>query len=151
MALQIRRAGPADTETVVEFNRLLALESEGKTLDLTLLKPGVAAALSDSNKALYFLAVAQDTIAGQTMITFEWSDWRNGWIWWIQSVYVRPEFRRRGVFKALFEHIADQARRDPSVIGIRLYVEQENVAAQQTYQRLGMERTGYFVLEKYPL
>lgn len=151
MALQIRRATPADTDTVVEFNRLLALESEGKTLDLALLKPGVDAALSDSNKAFYFLAVEQEVIAGQAMITFEWSDWRNGWIWWIQSVYVRPEYRRRGVFKSLFEHIADQARRDPGVIGIRLYVEKENVAAQQTYERLGMERTGYFVLEKYPL
>lgn len=151
MGVQIRRATPADADVVVEFNRLLALESEGKTLDVALLKPGVAAALADTHKALYFLASDGEATAGQTMITFEWSDWRNGWIWWIQSVYVRPEFRRRGVFKALYEHIADSARRDPGVVGIRLYVEKENVAAQQTYARMGMERTGYFVLEKYPL
>lgn len=151
MGLHIRRATPADAEVIIDFNRLLALESEGKVLERTLLAPGVSAALADPNKALYFLAVDGDTIAGQTMITFEWSDWRNGWFWWIQSVYVRPEFRRQGIFKRLYEHIADSARRDPGVVGIRLYVERENVAAQQTYARMGMERTGYFVLEKYPL
>ncbi len=151
MALTVRRATPADAPVIVEFNRLLALESEGKTLDLTLLTPGVAAGLADPNKALYFVAEDGPTVLGQMMVTFEWSDWRNGWFWWIQSVYVRAEARRRGVFRALYEHVAQTARTDKGVIGLRLYVEHENHSAQQTYQRMGMEWTTYHVLEKYPL
>ncbi len=85
------------------------------------------------------------------MITTEWSDWRNGWIWWIQSVYVRHDARRQGVFRTLYEHVCATARADPGVVGLRLYVEQENHAAQQTYLQLGMERTGYLVLERCPL
>jgi GNAT superfamily N-acetyltransferase len=85
------------------------------------------------------------------MITTEWSDWRNGWFWWVQSVYVRPEARRRGVFRALFEHVEGLARQDPGVIGLRLYVENGNRAAQETYAWVGMRPAGYFVLEKYPL
>ncbi len=151
MPLTIRRATPADAPVVVEFNRLLAEESEGKTLDLKLLTPGVQAALADERKALYFVAEDDGVIVGQTMLTFEWSDWRNGWIWWIQSVYVRHEARKRGVFRALYEHIVQAARSHPEVVGLRLYVEEENTAAQQTYERLGMEKTGYFVLERHPL
>ena len=84
-------------------------------------------------------------------VTTEWSDWRNGWMWWIQSVYVHPEHRRTGIFRALYEHVEKLARDDPSVMGLRLYVEHENESAQQTYQRMGMRRTGYLVMEKYPL
>ena len=85
------------------------------------------------------------------MVTFEWSDWRNGWLWWIQSVYVRAESRRRGVFRTLYEHVYQAARREPDVIGFRLYVERNNRPAQQTYFRIGMEEAGYVVLQKYPL
>ena len=85
------------------------------------------------------------------MVTYEWSDWRNGWFWWVQSVYVRPEYRRRGVFRAVFEHVQQAARDDPGVIGLRLYVEDNNRPAHETYYRMGMKRAGYFVLEKYPL
>jgi ribosomal protein S18 acetylase RimI-like enzyme len=151
MPLSLRQAVPADAPIVVEFNRLLALESEGLTLDLTLLAPGVAAALADPRKGLYFVAEEDGEVVGQVMITYEWSDWRNGWIWWIQSVYVRPEYRGRGVFRALYEHIYKMAAADPEIIGLRLYVEQENLRAQEVYRRLGMERTGYFVLERCPL
>src|SRR5262245_53766191 len=151
MPVTVRRAAPADAPVVVEFNRLLAEESEGKTLDLSLLTPGVAAGLADECKALYFVAEADGATVGQMMITFEWSDWRNGWFWWIQSVYVRPEARRQGVFRALFDHVHQAARHDPTVIGLRLYVERDNKAAQETYQRMGMEWTSYLVLEKYPL
>ena len=147
----VRRATPADTELIVDFNRLLARESEGKELDPDLLRAGVAAGLADPAKALYFVAEEAGTVVGQMMITTEWSDWRNGWFWWIQSVYVRPEARQRGVFRALYEHVGQLARTDPTVIGLRLYVDRENHAAQQTYQRLGMEWTNYLVLEKYPL
>ena len=151
MPLVIRRATSSDLDVVVDFNRRLAEESEGKKLDAVLLKAGVAQALADSNKALYFLAEDGAIAVGQTMITTEWSDWRNGWFWWIQSVYVRPEARRCGVFRALFEHVSQAAKEDPSVIGLRLYVEEDNHAAQETYRRLGMIDTTYFVLEKHPL
>ena len=151
MPLSLRRAGLADAPVIVEFNILLALESEGKTLDPAVLGPGVAAGLADPRKALYFVAEEAGTVLGQIMVTFEWSDWRNGWLWWIQSVYVRPDARRRGVFRALYEHVRQAARQDPEVVGLRLYVERANEAAQQTYLRLGMEWTGYLVLERYPL
>ena len=147
----LRRATPADAAVVVEFNRLLAEESEGKVLDPPVLSAGVAACLADPSKALYFVAEDGGRVVGQVMLTTEWSDWRNGWIWWIQSVYVVPEQRRRGVFRALFEHVCRQAREDPHVIGLRLYVDEDNHAAQETYARLGMHRTSYHVLERYPL
>jgi ribosomal protein S18 acetylase RimI-like enzyme len=149
--LSVRRATVADIAAVVEFNRLLALESEGKSLDPGRLSAGVAAALADEHKGLYFLAEDNGILLGQMGVTYEWSDWRNGWFWWIQSVYVRPEARRRGVFRAIYEHIQETARNKPEVIGLRLYVEEANNAAQQTYYRMGLERTAYFVLEKYPL
>jgi ribosomal protein S18 acetylase RimI-like enzyme len=151
MPLPIRRAVPSDAPVVAEFNRLLAEESEGKALDPALLAAGVAAGLADPRKSIYFLAEEDGIMVGQMMYTTEWSDWRNGWFWWIQSVYVRPEARRRGVFRALFEHVAAAARENPEVIGLRLYVEGENHIARETYQRLGLEPTGYLVLERYPL
>jgi ribosomal protein S18 acetylase RimI-like enzyme len=151
MPMAVRAATPADAPVVIDFNRLLAEESEGKTLDPGLLAPGVRAALADPRRALYFVAEQDGKLLGQTMVTFEWSDWRNGWLWWIQSVYVRPECRRRGVFRALFGHVEQLARTDPEVVGLRLYVEKNNLSAQETYRRLGMREAGYFVLEKCPL
>ncbi len=136
---------------IAEFNCRLAQESEGKLLDAKLLKAGVAAGLADCNKALYFVAEENAAVIGQLMLTREWSDWRNGWIWWIQSVYVRADARRRGVFRSLFEHVSNLAKADPEVIGLRLYVERENHAARQTYQRLGMDATSYLVYERYPV
>jgi GNAT superfamily N-acetyltransferase len=151
MTLTVRRATPADAAVVAEYNRLLAHESEGKKLDPEVLARGVAAALADPRKALYFLAEETGEQLGQTMITFEWSDWRNGWVWWIQSVFVRSDARRRGVFRALFEHIHQIACRDPEVVGLRIYVERDNHAAQKTYENMGMKWTSYLMLEKFPL
>jgi predicted ABC-type ATPase/GNAT superfamily N-acetyltransferase len=151
MPIAIRLATLADAAIVVEFNRRLAEETEGKTLNPRKLEPGVAAVLADPNKGLYYLAEVDGHIVGQIGLTFEYSDWRCGWFWWIQSVYVRSEARRQGVFRALYEHVERLAEADSEAIGLRLYVEQANATAQQTYLRLGMERTGYFVLEKYPL
>src|SRR4051812_7958603 len=116
MALTIRRAAPTDAGTIVEFNRRLAEESEGKALDLGVLAKGVAAVLADPNKGPYYLAEEGGEVVGQMQITFEWSDWRNGWLWWIQGVYVRPDARRRGVFRALYHHVVEAARNDPEVI-----------------------------------
>jgi ribosomal protein S18 acetylase RimI-like enzyme len=151
MPLTVRPAALADAAVLVEFNRRMAEETEGKALDEAMLAAGVTAGLADPRKALYFVAEEAGAVLGQIMVTFEWSDWRNGWLWWIQSVYVRPEARRRGVFRALYEHVRQAARQDPEVVGLRLYVERANQAAQQTYLRLGMEWTGYLVLERYPL
>jgi GNAT superfamily N-acetyltransferase len=151
MSVAVRRAGPGDAAVIAEFNRRLAEETEGKALDPAVLRAGVEAGLADEAKALYFVAEDGGAVVGQLMLTREWSDWRNGWMWWIQSVYVRPEARRRGVFRALFRHVHQAALRDPEVIGLRLYVERDNHIAQRTYEQLGMQPTGYFVLEKHPL
>src|SRR5262249_25077785 len=132
MPLSIRRAGLADAPLIVEFNRLLAEESESKTLDPAVLGSGVTAGLADPRKGIYFLPEEDGAPAGQIMFTTEWSDWRNGWFWWIQSVYVCPEARRRGVFRALFDHVYQAAQADPEVIGLRLYVERENHTALET-------------------
>ena len=151
MPISIRQAVAADAAVIVEFNRLLAEESEGKMLDVAVLAAGVAAGLADPRKSVYFLAEEDGLALGQIMFTTEWSDWRNGWFWWIQSVYVRPQARRRGVFRALFEHVRQTARADGQAIGLRLYVERDNRVAQETYRGMGMDEAGYLVFERYPL
>jgi GNAT superfamily N-acetyltransferase len=151
MSLSIRRGVPADAAIVADMNSRMALETEGKALDPATVAAGVRAVLSDPARGLYFIAENDGTIVGQTMVTLEWSDWRNGWMWWIQSVYVKAEARRQGVFKALYLHIVEAAKTAGDVVGIRLYVEEENHAAQQTYLNLGMVRTRYQLLERSPL
>ncbi len=151
MGLHIRPATPSDEATVVRFNQLLASESEGKTLLEPTLRAGVRALLADRHKGFYTLAERAGEVVGQVLITFEWSDWRNGWYWWVQSVYVVATARREGVFRALFDHLKEQATADPSVIGLRLYVERENRRAQATYEALGMTDEGYNLLGLYPL
>jgi GNAT superfamily N-acetyltransferase len=152
MPLIVRRAAAPDLPTLVEFNRRLAKESEGKTLDPAVLTAGIAAALADpATKGPYFLAMDGGEIVGQMQITYEFSDWRNGWFWWVQGVYVRADARRRGVFRALYEHVREQAKQAGNVIGLRLYVETANHVAQKTYERLGFVPAGYLLLEQYPL
>ena len=145
--MKIRRATPADAATIAKFNQAMALETESLTLDPAKIVPGVQAVLSDEQKGYYFVAEIDGQIAGQMMVTFEWSDWRNGNIWWIQSVYVPPEHRRKGVFKALYNHVRDEASKN-KVVALRLYVERENVAAQQTYISLGMHLSHYLLMEE---
>lgn len=147
-SFRIRPAVSADLETIVDFNERLALESEGRQLVRTTLASGVVALLEDSEKGRYFIAETETgETAGQLMITYEWSDWRNGVFWWLQSVYVRPTFRKQGVFSALFDHVAAQARDEGDACGIRLYVENENAPAQATYHARGFERANYEVME----
>ena len=151
MPWTIRQAGPADAPAIVQFNRLLASETEDKTLDAAVVAAGVAAALADPDrKGPYYLAVEGESVLGQLQITYEWSDWRNGWFWWIQSVYVRSEDRRRGVFRSLYRHVVELARA-AGVVGIRLYVERENHAAQRTYRDLGMADAGYLLMQLWPV
>ena len=144
--MRIRRAGPADIETVVEFNARLAEESEGVQLDRDRLTRGVGAVLGDESLGLYLLAESDAGPMGQLAVTFEWSDWRNGMFWWLQSVYVRPEFRRQGVLRALYERILDMGS-ERGVCGVRLYVEKNNVSAQEAYLRLGFDQAVFHMYE----
>lgn len=146
--LLIREPVPGDLDVIVEFNTRIARETENKTLAAETLRAGVRALADDAERGRYFVACVEDRVVGQLMLTTEWSDWRNGTWWWIQSVYVHPEFRGRGVFRALFEHVEQQARECPGVVGVRLYVHRDNSAAQQVYQRLGMQDAGYVVFER---
>jgi GNAT superfamily N-acetyltransferase len=149
--LFVRGAHPGDRATILDFNARLALETEGKALEPDVLARGVAMALADPDRLRYWLAEARESgsarVVGQAAITREWSDWRNGWVWWFQSVYVHPDYRRCGVFRALHEQIRSEAMAAPDVIGLRLYVEAANERAQRTYQSLGFAPGGYHVYE----
>ena len=152
-ALAVRRATLDDLETIVDFNIRLAAESEDIRLDRETVRRGVRGLLADAARGAYYVACGPGIIGhapdiiGQMMHTHEWSDWRNGDIWWIQSVYVHPDHRRRGVCRALYEHIRERAAADPGVVGVRLYVERENARAQATYAALGMRQGGYLVMQ----
>jgi ribosomal protein S18 acetylase RimI-like enzyme len=146
--IRVRRADLADLEMIVSFNQAMALETEERRLDRATLQAGVAQALKNSGHSLYFLAEVGGVPAGQMMLTFEWSDWRNGFFWWIQSVYVDPRFRRRGVFRSLYAHVRDHAQADGGVCGLRLYVHHDNHLAMRTYEQLGMKRADYLMYEK---
>jgi GNAT superfamily N-acetyltransferase len=147
----IRAAVPGDAAVLADYNCRMALETEGKALDPATVANGVAACLADSHKGRYFVAEVAGKVTGQLLITTEWSDWRNAWIWWIQSVYVHPDHRRHGLFTALFEHVWQVALAAGDVVAVRLYVERENAAAQAVYARLGFAATDYLLLERHPL
>ena len=147
MQITIRDAVPDDAGIIAGFNSDMARETEGKTLDPDRVGPGVAALLADASRGRYWVAVSNDRVVGQLMVTYEWSDWRNGNIWWIQSVYVHRDCRRQGVFRSLYRHVESLAAATPDVIGLRLYVESGNTRAQQTYASLGMVKPNYLVME----
>ncbi|MBS0570852.1 MAG: GNAT family N-acetyltransferase, partial [Proteobacteria bacterium] len=129
--IRIRDARADDLESLVAFNAAMALETEGKRLDPGTLRAGVGVVLAQPTRGFYLIAEADGVVAGCLMVTFEWSDWRNGDWWWLQSVYVRPEHRRHGVFRALYADVERRAATHADVVGIRLYVERENVRAQR--------------------
>jgi ribosomal protein S18 acetylase RimI-like enzyme len=146
--LNIRQAVPQDAEVLAQFNVQLANESESLVLDPARVRAGVEALLRDPAKGTYYVAELGGVVVGQVLITHEWSDWRNGDFWWLQSVYVRSDCRRRGIFQALFDHVLARAQRAGDVAGIRLYVEKNNDPALKTYARLGLLETHYHVLER---
>ncbi len=146
--LVIRQSKLADRDVIAAFNVALALETEDLRLEAAVVRAGVEALLRDSAKGVYFVAENEGAVIGQVLITYEWSDWRNGNFWWLQSVYVQKEFRRHGIFKALFQHVLAQAAAQKNVCGLRLYMEKENHRAREVYHRLGLSETHYQVFER---
>lgn len=146
--MNIRLAEKADAALLVRFNQAMALETEAKTLDEATLESGVAAVLNDEGKGFYAVAEDANAIVGGLMVTFEWSDWRNSWFWWIQSVYVVPEARGARIYSRLYQFVREKARERKDVCGFRLYVERENLHAQRVYEKLGMEQSHYLMYEE---
>ena len=144
----VRLAVAGDAWTLAEFNRAMALETESRVLEIEHLRPGVEAVLQDPGNGFFVVAESDGAVVGALLVTYEWSDWRNGRFWWIQSVYVRPGYRRRGVYRRLHEFVRERARATAEVVGFRLYVERENVDAQRTYSALGMHETAYRMYEE---
>ena len=145
--ITIRRAALSDADTIAKFNRAMALETEGINLIPEVIRAGVQRLLEQPQLGFYLLAMRDQTVAGSLMITTEWSDWRNGVFWWVQSVYVLPEFRRRGIYRSLYNHVKQLAQNE-DVCGFRLYVEQDNSSAMATYRALGMSQTPYRMFEE---
>ena len=147
MALIVRSAGDIDIDRIVLFNQALARETEGRELDRRTLREGVEALLAEPARGQYFVAQKSGDVVGQVLVTYEWSDWRNGNIWWVQSVYVSRDHRREGVYRLLHEYVRSLARNQKAV-GLRLYVERDNEAAQRTYDALGMQASDYLLFEE---
>lgn len=145
--ITVRDARLADADRIAEYNRLLALESEDKALDMKTLTAGVRRGLSHPELCRYFVATADGVPVGSTMVTLELTDWRDGVLWWLQSVYVEPAYRRHGVFRAIYRFIEAQARASGDVRGLRLYVHRENHRAMRVYENVGMHKADYEVYE----
>jgi ribosomal protein S18 acetylase RimI-like enzyme len=146
--MNIRLAQRDDVDALVAFNQAMALETEGKTLDPAILKTGVAAVFEDQAKGFYVVADNDGEIVGGLLVTYEWSDWRNGWFWYVQSVYILPEHRGRSIYSRLYGFVKALAHEKGNVCGFRLYVEQENEHAQRVYEKVGMTKTYYLMYEE---
>jgi len=148
ISLSIRQATPADAEDLIAFNQAMAYETEGLRLATETLHAGIHTALSDPAHGFYLVAERDGRVVGSLLVTFEWSDWRNGQFWWIQSVYVLPQYRGNGVYRTLYTAVRERARARDHVCGFRLYVERNNTRAQRTYAALGMAPTPYLMYEE---
>ncbi len=147
--MQIRIAQREDADNLVEFNQAMALETEGKRLETAVLQSGVAAVFEDEKKGFYVVAEDESgKIVGGLMITFEWSDWRDKWFWWIQSVYILPEMRGKKIYSQMYEFVKEKAEKRGDVCGFRLYVEKENSNAQKVYAKCGMQSSHYKMYEE---
>lgn len=146
--MNIRLAEKNDIDALVEFNRSMALETENKRLSGEILRPGVAAVFEDENKGFYVVAEDEGTVVGGLLVTYEWSDWRNSWFWWIQSVFIKPEYRGRSIYSRMYGFVKDLADQRGNVCGFRLYVEHDNEHAQRVYEKLGMKRSHYLAYEE---
>lgn len=144
--ISIRKANPHDATAIIAFQQAMARETEGLELKSELITNGVMAVFRDENKGFYYVAEENGTVVASLMITFEWSDWRNANIWWFQSVYVIPEYRRRGIFRMMYDHVRKEGMAQ-GIAGLRLYVESENTRAQKTYEAMGMDGSHYKTFE----
>ncbi|MGP0565012.1 GNAT family N-acetyltransferase [Nitrospina sp. 32_T5] len=144
----VREGRAEDALIITKYNRAMANETESKCLHTQTVLRGVQQGLARPELCRYFVAELEEKVIGQAMITYEWSDWRNGTLWWLQSVYVHPDHRRQGVFRKLYQHIESLARNASDVRGIRLYVEERNRNGQSVYARLGLNPAGYHVYER---
>jgi len=144
----IRAGTLADVETIADFNEAMAVETEDKSLDGETLRAGVRSMMEAPDRGFYLVAEREGRVVGSLMITTEWSDWRNGAFWWVQSVYVRPDARRQGIYSELYAEVKRRAASADDVCGIRLYVEKDNAPARATYETLGMTETAYRMYEE---
>ncbi|MFZ6000798.1 MAG: GNAT family N-acetyltransferase [Bacteroidota bacterium] len=145
--MMIRVATEADIPVVISFQKNMAIETENVVLDDAVVREGLRNLMADASKGKYYVAEENGTIIGCLMTTYEWSDWRNGNVIWIQSVYVPKEHRGKGVYKAMYDFIQQMVKNDPNLRGVRLYVDKRNQAAQQVYEKLGMNGEHYQVYE----
>jgi ribosomal protein S18 acetylase RimI-like enzyme len=146
--MNIRQANIDDLDDLVRFNQQMAMETEHKVLENSVLEQGVSELIKDSSKGFYLVAVQDKQVVGSLMVTTEWSDWRNGTFWWVQSVYILPQNRRQGIYTSLYDAVKNLAANNKNVCGFRLYVEKDNLAAQQTYKKLGMLESHYLMFEE---
>ena len=145
--ITIREATREDTESIVRFQEGMALETEGKVLDESLLRDGITAIFDSTQKGFYIVAEVGSVVVGSLLITYEWSDWRNATFWWIQSVFVDANWRRKGVYRSMYDYVVNVAKSRKDICGIRLYVERTNTIAQETYKDLGMTHSHYDLYE----
>ncbi len=146
--MKIRAATKEDIPSLVDFNQKMADETEGKTLDAGVLTAGVAAVFENDSRGFYIVVEYDEGIVAGLMVTYEWSDWRNGWFWWIQSVYVVPEMRGQRLYSLMYARVKELAADAGNVVGFRLYVETENDNAQRVYEKVGMQRSHYLMFEE---
>jgi GNAT superfamily N-acetyltransferase len=145
--ISIRKARTTDVPVLIDFQQRLAVESEGVNLNAETLRQGMQAMFSDPSKGSYFVAENNGEVIGCHMITYEWSDWRNGMVWWLQSVYVMEGYRKNGVFRSMYDNLMNTIKNDRGIIGLRLYVDKSNARAQQVYEAMGMNGDHYTVFE----
>ena len=146
-SIAVGRAATEDVAAIAQFNIAMAAETEDLDLDPQTVHAGVAAVVSDDRRGFYLVARSDGKTVGSLMITYEWSDWRNGNLWWIQSVYVVPSARKQGIFRLLYDNVISLAKQSGDAAGVRLYVEKDNRGAQEVYRKLGMSETAYRVFE----
>jgi len=144
---KIRRATIEDISTIVDFNEAMALETEGKILESPILSSGVNAVFQDPKNGFYIVCELDQTVRASLMITYEWSDWRNGMYLWIQSVFVDKEYRQQGLYTIMYDYVKNLVVKESKFVGVRLYVDEENLNAQEVYTRLGMKKSNYHLFE----
>jgi ribosomal protein S18 acetylase RimI-like enzyme len=145
--MNIRKSYRDDIEIIIDFQLKMARETEGLELNQDSLRKGVGAVYIDSSKGEYYVAEIDHVVVASLLTTYEWSDWRNGLVLWIQSVYVQPEYRGQGIYKRMYQFLQEKVNSDPALLGLRLYVERNNIVAQQVYKRSGMDGDHYKMFE----